>query len=275
MPKMDGMEAAKEIRKLGYTHPIIALTANALAGQAEMFLENGFDGYISKPIDIRQLNASLNKLIRDKYPAEVVEAARKQAGKIIAKSSAESVQPSSDAELAAVFTRDAEKAHAAIKSIISNAFRRDDDFRQYVISVHSMKSALANIGETGLSADALKLELAGRAENISLIMSETPAFLEALGEVIEKNRPAKNEKNIVIEKPDNAFLAEKLKIIRTACEKYDEITAKEALYELKQKKWPVYTNDLLDTIAEHFLHSDFEEAAKLVKEYETITVNLK
>jgi len=67
MPDMDGMETVKKMRKLGYNHPIFAMTANAVAGQQENFLKNGFDGYISKPIDIRQLNDSLNKFIRDKY----------------------------------------------------------------------------------------------------------------------------------------------------------------------------------------------------------------
>jgi CheY-like chemotaxis protein len=45
-----------------------------------MFMENGFDGFISKPIDIRQLNIMLNKLVRDRYPAETVEAARRLKG---------------------------------------------------------------------------------------------------------------------------------------------------------------------------------------------------
>jgi len=76
MPEMDGVETVKIIRGLGYKNPIIALTANALVGQAQIFLENGFDGFISKPIDTRHLNATLNKFIRDKYPAETVEAAR-------------------------------------------------------------------------------------------------------------------------------------------------------------------------------------------------------
>jgi len=274
MPQMDGMEATKIIRDLGYTHPIIALTANALAGQAEMFLENGFDGFISKPIDIRQLNASLNKFVRDKYPSEVVEAARKQAIKInMAKSSAEKVQPSSGPELSAIFTRDAEKAVANLKIITSNAFRRDDDLRQYVINVHSMKSALANIGENELSATALKLELAGRAENISVIMAETPAFMEALGKIIEKNRQKGNEDTVITDNSNNTeYLAKKLQIIRTACEKYDEATAHSALAELRQKKWPSTTNDLLDTIEEDLLHSDFEEAAKLIEDYEAIAV---
>jgi len=77
MPEMDGAEATKIIRGLGYKHPIVALTANALAGQAKIFMENGFSGFLTKPIDTRQLNATLNKFVRDKYPVKVVEAARK------------------------------------------------------------------------------------------------------------------------------------------------------------------------------------------------------
>jgi CheY-like chemotaxis protein len=66
MPVMDGMEAVKELRAIGYKRAIIALTANAVVGQQDIFIANGFDGYISKPIDIRQLNDALNKFIRDK-----------------------------------------------------------------------------------------------------------------------------------------------------------------------------------------------------------------
>jgi len=76
MPEMDGMETTKIIRELGYKASIIALTANALVGQDQMYLANGFDGFMSKPIDTRQLNSTLNRFIRDKYPPETVEAAR-------------------------------------------------------------------------------------------------------------------------------------------------------------------------------------------------------
>jgi len=267
MPKMDGIEAVKTIRSLGYKNPIIALTANALAGQAEMFIKNGFDGFISKPIDIRQLNASLNKLIRDKHPPEVVEASRKQAAKIKAKFSAEKTQQASGPGLAAFFVRDAEKAIVNLKTIISYGFRRADDFRQYVINTHSMKSALANIGETGLSAIALKLELAGRAENTSVIESETPAFLKALSEVIEKNRPKEDDERGEATDWDVVYLGQKLTDLQAACAVYDKGTAKAISVELKQKTWPHEIKKLLNTISEYLLHSDFEEAAKLAKDF--------
>jgi signal transduction histidine kinase/CheY-like chemotaxis protein len=268
MPKMDGIEAQKIIRGLGYTHPIIALTANALAGQAEIFMENGFDGFISKPIDIRQLNASLNKLVRDKYPLDVVEAARRQALKAnMAKSDWEAQLVSG--QLAAIFARDAEKAIERLEAIHSNAYRRADDIRQFVIDVHAMKSALANIGEAELSVAALKLEQAGRAEDVKAMTAETPAFLERLSKVIERTKPKEDDGEAVQESSESAraYLGEKLLAIQKACKEYDAITADAALAELGQKIWPRSTGELLDNIAGHLLHSDFEEAAKLAEDY--------
>jgi len=66
MPEMGGIEATKILRDMGYNHPIVALTANAVKGQEEMFMNNGFSGFISKPIDIKVMNSYLVRFIRDK-----------------------------------------------------------------------------------------------------------------------------------------------------------------------------------------------------------------
>jgi signal transduction histidine kinase/CheY-like chemotaxis protein/HPt (histidine-containing phosphotransfer) domain-containing protein len=265
MPKMDGIETAKIIRELGYTRPIIALTANALTGQEEMFLENGFDGFISKPIDIRQLNALLNSLIRDKYPTEVVEAARLQV--VSRKKQTTGEERASDPELKAIFTREAEKAYTGIKEILSHSFRRSDDFRQYILNIHSMKSALANIGETGLSAAALELEQAGRDNNLAVMVSKTPDFLEWLHEVIEKTKPKDDDTDREESDNDLAYLVEKIPAIQKACEEYDEKTANSILAELGQKKWAHSVKELIDAVAMHLLHSDFDKAANLAKDF--------
>jgi CheY-like chemotaxis protein len=78
MPDMDGIEAAQRIRDLGYAHPIVALTASAMTDQVEAFLSHGFNDFIPKPIDLRQLNTVLDKLIRDKQSPETLEAARRE-----------------------------------------------------------------------------------------------------------------------------------------------------------------------------------------------------
>jgi len=67
MPDMDGIETTDILRKTGYKGTIVALTANAIVGNEEMFLENGFDGFITKPIDIVRLDEIVNKFVRDRH----------------------------------------------------------------------------------------------------------------------------------------------------------------------------------------------------------------
>ncbi|WP_461256657.1 ATP-binding protein [Treponema sp. R80B11-R83G3] len=268
MPKMDGIDTVKIIRGLGYTKPIIALTANALAGMAEMFTANGFDGFISKPIDIRQLNFYLNKFIRDKYPPEVVQAAQKQAA-IIKISTDMEEKPTADEGLKTVFLRDAEKALERLTVIQNNSYRRGDDIKQFIVNTHAMKSTLASIGEAALSTEAFELEKAGRDENMPLILEKTPQFLAELKKVIEKLKPKENDIDEEWEDSeyDVEFLDEKLLVIQKACAEYNEQSANTALKELAKKKWSHSVNELLDSISEYLLHSDFDETVNIIGNY--------
>jgi PAS domain S-box-containing protein len=268
MPKMDGIEAAKIIRNLGYTKPIVVLTANIIAGQAQMFRENGFDDFISKPIDMRQLNMVLNKLIRDKYPYDVVEAARKQRNTRY--QSSQNNKPV-DSQLGNFFINDAKKAITILETLFPNKFRRSDDISAFIINVHAMKSSLANIGEMDLSGEAAELERAGREQNIKLILSELPAFLEKLYTIVEKlesKEEAKNKANDkTIEDVNIPLLKEKLLAVKSACESYNKKAAKEILAELRQKSWPHSVEEQFDALSGLFLHSDFDEAAKAINDY--------
>jgi len=87
MPGMDGVETTKILRDEGYNQPVVALTANAVAGMKEFFTENSFDDFVSKPIDTRQLNRVLNTFIHDKQPPEVLEEAKRQKKLLTEKSS--------------------------------------------------------------------------------------------------------------------------------------------------------------------------------------------
>jgi PAS domain S-box-containing protein len=265
MPNMDGIETTKLIREIGYVHPIVALTANAVAGQAEIYLQNGFDDFISKPIDIRQLNITLNKLIRDKQPPEIIEKARHEK----ATQDRSSVQHKNfiTPELAEIFIRDAEKAAAVLEIVIRNNFRKEDA-QIFIINVHAMKSALANIGETALSATAQKLEQAGREEKIDVIKTEIPGFLASLRSTIEKIKPKNDENETSVNTEETrVFLNEKLFVIRKACVSFDKKTAKNALNELREKPWPHNTKELLNKIAEHLLHSEFDNIVAITDEF--------
>jgi CheY-like chemotaxis protein len=257
MPKMDGIEATKIIRGLGYTQPIVALTANAVRGQADIFLGNGFNDYIFKPIDIRELNAILNKLIRDVQPPEVIEAARKNAANEPLPD--DEPQPLISANLAEVFTRDALKVLAELEKISQKGnYAHTHSLRAYIIGVHGIKNALASVGKTDLSGTALMLEQAGRDEKIDILKAETPAFIESLRAAVEEIRP-KKKKTVGKDDEDKPRLTTTLLAIKAACKDYDEQTADKALIELRKKAWSPQTNELLAKIAENLLHSNFDE----------------
>lgn len=63
MPKKNGTETMKELKSMGVNIPIIALTADAIEGQAEKYIESGFDAYLAKPIDRYELNKVLQKYL--------------------------------------------------------------------------------------------------------------------------------------------------------------------------------------------------------------------
>ena len=188
MPQMDGIETVKRLRKSGYKYPIVALTANAVTGQRDLFLNNGFDEFISKPIDIRELNAILNKFIRDRQPTEVIEKADKEKA-VMANSNKlpDDTPPQIDDELFKIFILDAQKAIVAIESTIKLfPDLSADDLYLFTLNVHAMKGSLATIGENELSDKALELEKAGRAQNTSVIYTDAKVFLDSLKKIVEK-----------------------------------------------------------------------------------------
>jgi CheY-like chemotaxis protein/HPt (histidine-containing phosphotransfer) domain-containing protein len=265
MPKMDGIEAVKIIRSLDYKGYVVALTANAITGQAEIFLNSGFDDFISKPIDIRQLNAVLNKFIRDKQSEEVLNRARQQKNIIYA---AGRHHIAIDLQLAEFFVRDGERAYAILENILKNNFSDPDDLLKYIINIHAMKSALANIGENELSDEALELEQAGRDQNINLILTCLPEFMVSLRNVIDKLKPPEEttEETQINNADALAFLQEKLNAVQSACMSFDKKSAKEILAEIKERTWHKAIRDKLSAISEHLLHSEFEEAASIARE---------
>jgi len=314
MPKMDGIEATKIIRDLGYKEPIVALTANAVAGQADIFLENGFDDYISKPVDIRQLNAILNRLVRDKRSEKMAAGGVATSGGVTSGGVTSGVvanggrtgkiwtipvppeavpcppaaaQPSVNPRFAEVFARDAIKALATLDEIAEkNDFSSEEDLRSYTITVHGMKSALANIGNKDLSAVAMDLEVAARKGNLDVLTAETPKFIDSLRAFLEELKGdggsqalggksagghAKGDGNPAggggLSDGDAPYLKEKLLALKAACEEYDETAADKILSELLGRPWPGQTKELLDKISEQLLHSDFDEIVDSIDKF--------
>jgi signal transduction histidine kinase/CheY-like chemotaxis protein/HPt (histidine-containing phosphotransfer) domain-containing protein len=261
MPILDGVETTRRLREMGYDRPIVALTANAVAGQAEIFLNNGFDDFISKPIDIRQLNKVLNKLIRDRQAPEVVNAIRQQAAGV------PQTHTMIDPNIAEIFLRDAEKSLKVLERIIGTPFS-EESLRTYVIHAHGMKGALANIKMDDLSSSAERLEGFGRAGDYEAMTTETPIFLQKLRTIVKNLTP---EENVLADaaSEDIPFLHKQLLLIREACEEYDGSAADAVLTQLRGMEWTPAVIEFLGQIAVNLLHSDFDEIIQAITEYTT------
>jgi len=270
MPEMDGMEATRLLRESGYKDPIVALTANAVAGQSDIFLQNGFDAFISKPIDIRQLNSVLNKLIRDKQPQEVLDAVREQEA---LEHNDHDIKSHVDVMLLESFIRDARKTVAELEELYAHEgnfesmIKNDDYLHKYITTIHGMKSSLWNIGENVLSGLASKLELYGRERNFDNLKTFTPEFLKELRLLL--NNIEVNKKNRIndslISNEDTAELHVKLQEIQKMCADYNRKDALEIISGIKT--CTKETRVVLDKLNELVLHSEFEAAEGVIEAY--------
>jgi CheY-like chemotaxis protein len=144
MPAMDGIETMQALRKLGYSRPIIALTANAIIGQAEKFLKAGFTDYLSKPIQTKRLDEILVQYIKDTQPPEVIENAKnakKQTQNINSYLQDETLQATLRENFATEQQDVYEKITAALKS---------NDLKTAHFLIHTLKGAAALIAATAL-----------------------------------------------------------------------------------------------------------------------------
>ncbi|MDR2168089.1 MAG: response regulator [Clostridiales bacterium] len=260
MPNVDGMQATKVIQEMGYDAPIVALTANTVKGQSEIFLNNGFSAFISKPIDINILNSCLMHFVRDRHPKHIVDAARaaKAAG-------AESPALADDLsnELVLAFLRDAEKAIRILEYTVENNGFEGETLKSYITQVHAMKSALANVEEWGLSEISHSLERAAKDGEFDNIRERTLAFVQNLRNVVKEIRPEDIPDDYV---DDEELLVEQLNIIHEACVEYDIKAANKALDVLTAVHFSKHTTAFINELSSLMLGGDFEEVAELAKQ---------
>jgi PAS domain S-box-containing protein len=262
MPQMDGIETTQKIRELGYTGTIIALTANAISGASKMFFDNGFDDFISKPIDLRNLNAALNKFIRDRYRNEHPEVVESSA------TFTETTDGEMDKELrkklVKFFIKDAESALEILKKASS-----ESDFKLLGVTAHGMKSACGNVGLSGLSEEAKLLEFSAKNKDTAIIDDKLPPFITALSQALENLKEEIEEKEKPIEEKvadDSVNISSTLTVIAEACDNYDETIAEPLADGLTKGSYEPKTKEAIDKINELIMFAEFEDAARLARD---------
>jgi len=260
-PVMDGVRATRNLRELEHDGPAAALTANEVADQSAIFLENGLSDFVSNPVDLRHLKSLLNKLMRDKQKPGAAEGAAWAAPEAdMPRAPGAGTQKEISRRFAEAFSRDANRTIAVLEDFTRKGGQySEDEIRAHVIHTHGMKSALAYIGEKDLSEFALELELLGRKNNIEALIALTPVFLSFLKALVAELAPNEVEPCEDMPAGDVRYLADTLIRVKAACGEYDASAADEALAALNERAWPQHVKDLQGKIAGHLLHSSFFE----------------
>ena len=278
MPEMDGVEAVKHIRELpGEKYaslPIVALTANAIVGAREMFLQNGFDDFLPKPIETAKLNSIVMKWI----PKE------KQLSAPVPDSAPEAEAPLNieienvDTDRGILFSGGSARNYLAILQVFFKDGEKkivqiidcceNNNISLYTTYVHALKSASANIGATSLSEQAKTLEAAGMNHDLDFIRKHTNDFLDSLKKLladIDRAVSAHTEKPDT-ETLDSNVLKEQLAKLKAALENFDVAAIDEASLQLQAFTQLPESGEMLSTILQTAFVGKYKQAAAQIAE---------
>jgi signal transduction histidine kinase/CheY-like chemotaxis protein len=268
MPGMDGIEAVRIIRNeikgdYGKTVPIVALTANALTGNEEMFLAKGFNAFIAKPIDVMQLDAVLNTWVRDRKSVEVLKQAE-MLMPVIENVDQNLLDGLQIEGIDLVRGKRKYNNEAAYLDILRSWYKHTpallekmrnpyfENLPEYAITVHGIKGASLGICADELSDKAEELEHHAKSGNIGQVQADNPMFigmaeslLANIGELLEKAAKGKKQKQKKYA-PDAILLAKLLEAVKsykstlmeeTMCsiESYDYDSGMELVVWLRQQ----------------------------------------
>ena len=205
MPDKDGIETLAELRGMksnpNCKTPIICLTANAVSGMREMYLDAGFDDYITKPIDPEALETMIlaylpNDMIMPPGQEETEQDGTSAIPDFIYGIDEIDVSAglrhcgSPEAYIDTIKTY-LDTAASNIREI--ERYRKEENIRHTTIKIHAIKSTSRIIGAEKLGAFAEKLEKAGNAGDTETLSAELPVLLSDYRGLVDKLSPLEDE----------------------------------------------------------------------------------
>jgi HPt (histidine-containing phosphotransfer) domain-containing protein len=299
---MDGIETTAAIRKWekeqqenGVTcneTPIIALTANAVVGMREMFIENGFNDFLSKPIDISKLDEILDKWI----PKEKREegSGEQGSGSVVSNRSEDTntqspqtipplppppALPGIDTAKGLALTAGTVAAYKQVLSLFCKDAQdrmallqkepAADALSAFITQVHALKSASASLGAGEISAMAARLEDAGKDADMAFISEHLPAFAQQLAELVKNIqnilKPGKSD-DATPHSPLPTPYSPLFKELADALKKQNVPEIDRIIAVLGEKPLDAQTRETLEKISDDVLITEFENALEKIDE---------
>lgn len=294
MPDLDGIETLHRMKEMSDSMcdgvPVIALTANAITGAKEMYLAEGFDAFLSKPINPEKLEQMILLLLpRDLLIFEVAEEGAGEENKAAAEVSnlkkwsteiSEDFLPTiegiewnygllhlKDAQLlkdtAIDFYRTIDTEADVLEKYFHDISQDENALNMYRIKVHAMKSSAALIGAAHLSGVAKLLEYAARDGALEIINSVTPVFLADWRRYKEKLAPCvpKEGKQSVT---DVTVVIGLLEQLQWALEDMDIDASDAAIEQLRQYSFSDIVQGLIEELSTAVVNLDSENGIVLI-----------
>lgn len=286
MPEVDGIEATHIIRRLVPSYndvPIIALTANVVGGAREMFMREGMDDFIAKPIDLKDAVAKFRKWL----PKEKIVPIDRGSTEI------ENVQTESEngsqnytasdiKELnveQALTLLGSEKLFWTVLKEYFHAIEKKSKailehkaaarWRDYTIEVHSLKSTSRQIGADHIAEAAAEMEKAGNDENIALINEKTDGMIEEylqLHEALKKYfADASDDEKRTAESED---IAELLEQMHEALDNFDTLQIDEVTDKMSKFQYSDQNAEFFERLKAAAADSDIDVCLNIIEEWE-------
>ncbi|MBD5452605.1 MAG: response regulator, partial [Lachnospiraceae bacterium] len=249
MPEIDGVETTHIIRRFHREYdsvPIIALTANAVGGAKDMFIQEGMNDFIAKPIEVHVLVSKVKQWL----PKEKIT---KRSGGVnrekIELPHIEGIDAAAAIEMLGNETIfwSVLKDYCRIipqKLELIQEYYDTKNWRNYTIEVHALKSSSRQIGATELAKKAERLEDAGNALDIDTIQADTQAALDEYAHYHEILKPYfEDEKNEATEELTDDILYYVFEKIENAIEELDTDLLVDAIHELD-----IYKLDMISAV---------------------------
>lgn len=208
MPRMDGVETLRNLRAMDGNPcqkvPVIVLTANALSGSKEYYINKGFTDYLSKPVDGALLEEMLCKyLVQEGVEIQITKEAptKEVPEKEVAVENTVQEQEKEeflDIEKGFKYCGGMEEMYREMLQMfcdlseekmknLQEAFDTQN-WKDYIVFVHALKSTSLSIGGVMVSELALELEMAGKAQEYEVILQKHESVMELYQKTVESGR---------------------------------------------------------------------------------------
>jgi CheY-like chemotaxis protein len=277
MPVMDGVDATKVIREMQGEYfqkvAIVALSANAVRGAKEMFIDAGMNDFVAKPIEMRSMDRTLrrwlpaDKIISNKAMEENAGKAANGAGTNPYLWQMAGIDVTAamdyacgDADLYREVLSDYRDTIHEKADVIEGAVA-DRDLERYTIEVHSLKSTSKSIGALKLSEQAAELESCGNAGDWETILEKTSGLLTKYRELYDIIAPYSRDKEPQDEAKkefDSEAVMGLLGQLSACMEEFDSIRGEEIVNQLSEYAYEAPMDDYMEQIGKAMNNFDYD-----------------